>query len=173
MITIDATVGGASANAYGAVADITDYSLTTIWAADWAALEDTEDAWQSLAVRAARALDTMAFSGYKTDDDQARAFPRTGVSLPSGASLDSTTVPQVVLDAWAHIACYLASVGTTVDPFTMDDTAKLSRLGVGPISMDFRQSTGPDGALFLSTVIRPMLVPYGIVGAAGTVRLVR
>lgn len=171
-ITIDATVGGASSNAYDQVSFIDGYAPLTMWATAWAALTDA-DQKAAFAIRATRAIDQLPYTGYTKFDTQALQFPRYGVVLPRGTRLDPDTIPDVVKRAWAHTACYLASLGSAIDPFTVDDTSKIAKLAVGPVSLDFRQTVGPDGSTFLATVIAPMLRPFGLVGPANSVRLVR
>lgn len=170
-IVLDSTVGGASANAYEEIAYIDDYATLTVWAVSWAAKDD--DQKLALAIRATRALDVLPLRGYPTTTTQALQVPRTDVITSSGVYLDCNTIPEVWKRAWAHTAAYLSSFASTVDPFSVDDTSKLQSLSVGPISLAFRQSVGADGGTFLATVIAPMLRPFGLLGSAGSVRLVR
>lgn len=170
-ITLDATVGGVSSNVYDQISYIDDEATLTIWAASWDAKDDDEKL--ALAIRATRAVDILPFTGYPTSITQALQFPRIGVLTLRGWVLSPSEIPVVIKRAWAHTAAYLSSFDATVDPFNVDDTSKISDLTAGPISLKFRQSVGPDGGTFLASVIAPMLRPWGLLGAAGSVRLVR
>lgn len=165
------TAGASDAVSYVDTAYIDTYAATTEWASDWSGKSTPEK--EVLAVRAARAVDVIPFLGYPTSSTQARQFPRFESPDARGCYYDSATIPEPIKRAQAHIAAWLSSLEDGADPFSLDDTGKFSSLTVGPISMDFRGTVGADGASFLSSVIAPMLRPWGLVGAAGTVRLTR
>lgn len=171
-MAIVSTPGASNANAYGEVTVIDSYAVATAWAATWAALTPSS-AKEALAIRAARALDQIAFAGWMTNDDQALQFPRGGISTPRGVMLDDETIPPAITRAWAHIAAWLSSFPATTDPFSVATNANIKREKTGPLETEYFAAPASDGSTFLSTVILPMLRPFGIVGAMGTVRLVR
>jgi hypothetical protein len=170
-MTLVTTVGSASANSYNSLTQLDAYAETTEWASDWDATDD--DAKEILAMRAARALDTLPFLGTPVDIVQALQFPRYGVVDPTGARYATDVYPAAIVRAHAHLTVYLSSLEEGAEPFNVDETSKFSSMTVGPVSMDFRPSTGPDGGTFLATVIAPMLRPWKLLGAPGAVRLVR
>jgi hypothetical protein len=170
-MTLVTTIGSASANSYNSLTQLDAYAETTEWAADWDATDD--DAKEIFAMRAARALDTLPFLGTVIDIVQALQFPREGITDPTGALYVTTAYPAAIVRAHAHLTVYFSSLEDGAEPFNVDETSKFSSLSVGPVSMDFRPSTGPDGGTFLATVIAPMLRPWKLLGAPGVVRLVR
>lgn len=170
-IVIDATVGGANANAYGAVAVIDAHALGTAWATAWAA--KTADEKNALAVRATRALDGRPFAGWPVSTTQALQFPRDGVYRPDGSAWANDLIPPPIVTAWAHIAAWLSSFAATVDPFSLASASNVRRKKIGPLETEYFAPRDRDGDAFLTHVIDPMLRPWGLVGASGSVRLLR
>lgn len=170
-VVLDTTVGGAAANSYDTLAEINTYAETTAWAASWVALADADRG--VLAVRATRALDTLRFPGYPTSATQALQFPRADTYHPDGTAWADDAIPAPVKNAQAHIAAYLSSFAATADPFTVSARATVKRETVDVLTTEYFSDTGTDGALFLATVVAPMLRAQGLLGAAGVARLVR
>lgn len=171
-MTLVTTAGASNATSYCTVAFIDSYAIGTAWAASWAAISEDEDK-EAFAIRACRALDTLAFEGYPSSDTQCLQHPRTDVPNARGGYYDTTTVQDAIKRAQAHIAAWLSSLTAGSDPFSLNDVGNLSSLSVGPISMDFQSGSAADGSRFLATVIAPMLRPWGFLAAAGVVRLTR
>lgn len=170
-MTLVTTVGSASANSYNTLTALDTYAETTEWASQWEDADD--DAKEVFAMRAARALDTLPFTGRPVTIVQSLQFPREGVTDPTGAYYANDAYPAAIVRAHAHLTVYFASLEDGAEPFNVDETSKFSSLTVGPISLDFRPSVGPDGGTFLMSVIAPMLRPWGLLGASGAVRLTR
>lgn len=170
-MTIVATASSASANSYVSAAFCDAYAVGTAWASQWEALDD--DKKEALIIRACRAIELLPFPGYPSSDTQALWFPATDVMGPRGSYLATDIVPEQIKRVQAHVACYLASLDAGEDPFSIDDTGKLSSLSVGPVSLAFKQGVGADGASFLANVVAPILRPWGLLGSAGSIRLVR
>ena len=172
MPSLVTTPGASTANSYNSASEMDAYAEGTEWSADWAAITD-DDQKAVFGMRATRAIDTIAFPGYPSTDDQSLQFPRTDVPNARGGYYATDTIPAIIKRAHAHVAAWLASLEDDADPFSLDDTAKLESLEVGPVSLVFRQGVSADGARFLSTIIAPMLSPWGILSPVGSVRLVR
>lgn len=172
-IVIVATAGSATANSYGTVAAVDETALATAWAATWAALTTADK--NARAVMATRALDGMAFPGWptRTVEAQALQWPRTRVYRPDGTMWDDDVLPAPIVAAWAHLTAYYSSFASTSDPFGAASNANIRSETVGPISTEYFGAPGPEGWTFLETVIGPMLRPHGLLGASGTIRLVR
>jgi hypothetical protein len=173
-IIIDTTPSSQTANSYNTVAEISTYAPTTIWSALWQSILDAgdDDATASWLVRGARYLDWMPFPGRKTDVTQPLQWPRIGAYYPDGSLVDIMSIPREVKTAHAHLTLYLASYGDN-DPFQVDSKAQIVRKTIGPLTTEYRPSTGPAGYLLLQTIIAPFLAPSGMVLSPGTVRLVR
>jgi hypothetical protein len=176
-LVLDATVGGATANSYNTIAELTAYALGSFESDIWEAADDK--ALRTLyAVRATRLLDTSAYyPGNPASTTQALQFPRYGVSNPAGgASYDgvsmwgdysSTVIPPCVKSAHAQLTLWLAAqiaAGVTDNPFTaLTGGAGLDSLSVGPISLAFSKIGVAEGMTYFNTVIIPILEAGGCV----------
>jgi len=181
-ITIDTTIGGASANSYNTIAQLDAYALgvNPDAAAAWAALA-TDDAKAPFAVRATRILDTIAFPGTMVAFAQALQWPRWGVVAPVGFAFGvpwsdyyypPDVIPPAVLAAHAALAVFLA-VHASSDPFGPGDAGPLSALKVGAVDLTFREGAQTVGRDFLAREIYPILAAGKCAGAAHSVRLSR
>lgn len=170
-VTIDTTVGGASANSYVDRTFVDTHAEGTPWASDWAGLA-TDAAKDAILVRAARALDGMSFEGYPANDTQARQFPREDAYMPSGAAWVTTAIPAPVQEAQAHLAAWMSS--KTGDPFAPSTDRNVKRTKLDDVNeKEYFGPNDPEGDGFLADVIAPMLRPWGLLGASGSVALVR
>lgn len=183
-LTLDPTVGGASANTYNAVVELDTFALSAAPAdaAAWNALA-TDDDKAPFAVRAARILDTIPFPGAMASSTQARQWPRNGVQMPVvygdlayyGAYYPPDVIPPAVKTAHAALTVYLAANATT-DPFAGGEAGALSGLKVGPIDLSYRtdaSSAPAAGRDFVQREIMPLLAAGNCVASSREVRLTR
>lgn len=172
-VTVDATVGGASANSYSEVAEVDVYAERTVWNANWSAKSASEKA--QLVVRATEAIDRLRYRGRPATDTQSLQFPRFDTYKPSGALWSTTAIPQPVKNAHMMVAAWLASFAETVDPFKPSADANVkSRKHVDVMGeVEYFGSQPSTGDMFLHERVSAMLRPHGLLGAAGSVRLTR
>ena len=85
-----------------------------------------------------RLIDTLSFSGSKTDPDQPLAWPRYGVvkDEASGAVYGSDEIPLAVKNALAELALSLIESDTTAE--SVDE--KFDRIRVDTIELELRDS---------------------------------
>ncbi len=172
-VTVVVTVGGASSNSYATAAEIATYAESTVWESEWDGL--TADEQAAMASRSARGLDRLSFRGRVADDVQVMQWPRVEAYRPSGSLWSSTAIPKPIKDAQAHIAAWLAFKTVSVDPFLTDPNYNVKRKKLVDVvgETEYFGSQPTEGERFLSEVIAPLLRPHLLVGAAGSVRLVR
>lgn len=187
-ITIDTTVGGASANSYNTIAQVAAYAetMSPADAAAWLAIDDTADdpdqTKSAYLVRAARLLDTIPFPGSLVTMTQALQWPRFGVDVPLatgdngyyGAFYPVDQIPACVLRAHAQLAVFLATQSS--DVFGVGESGLLSALKVGPIDLTFQptaMNAATTGRDYLEREIYPLLRAGNCVGSARSVRLTR
>jgi hypothetical protein len=84
-------------NSYISATGANDYFIERLYADDWFSVS-TADQEKAL-VMARRVIDQQQFTGERTSADQMLAWPRTGIG-----SVDSSTVPQNVIDAQCELA---------------------------------------------------------------------
>jgi hypothetical protein len=84
-------------NSYVSVADADIYFDQRLYADDWVSVS-TGDQEKAL-IMARRVIDQQQFTGERTSANQLLAWPRTGI-----ASVDSSEVPQDVVDAQCELA---------------------------------------------------------------------
>lgn len=153
-VTIDATVGGASANSYVTLAAWTTYMDGRLNSTAFDAA--TTDAKNRALVEATRDLDQLGWEGYRVDDTQALSWPREGVINPN-APVDSTPgtltgYPEyatTIIPDWLQVATYELALeflraGTT-DIATGDPNAGVIQKTVGPLSTAWSPYARPAG----------------------------
>ena len=141
-VTLDATVGGASANAYidASTADtiLAQHSRGTAWSAL------TSDAKNASLIMATRALEQNNFRGARTAATQALRWPRDGVYTRDGDAISSLVIPDDLKYACAELA-YLFSVENR---FAEAGTEGFSQITLGSLSLSIdkydRKNMTPD-----------------------------
>lgn len=129
-LTLDATVGGSSANSYSTLAAANSYHDGRLHKAVWTDALDAEK--DSALVWATRLIDAHTdWYGSKQTIDQSLRWPRYGASGRDGYYIPINTVPSAVQNAVAELARLLISSDRTIDA----DTLGFDAIKVGPISI--------------------------------------
>jgi hypothetical protein len=167
-MAIDATPGGASADSFISLADADAYHSTDQIHTNvaWSALSTASK--EAALKMATRIIDTMSFLGQRVSISQALSWPRQ-FALFDGIYLDATTVPDRVQWATAELANWLA----VEDRAAPSAGNKLSRVAVGSIEVEFRQTAAGILSDMPDTVVkflRPLVT--GSVRGAGQPRVV-
>lgn len=165
-VTIDATVGGASANSYVPLADFTTYAESR---QPSTAFDDaTTDEKNRALVSAARRLDQENYHGVRVNETQALQWPRYGVEKPDVAysvldgpmSMESTwydtdEIPQRIKDAQMELAYQILAGNSTPDDTGLEQFQEVTvgSLAVTPRA-GFRAGKLPEVVL---RWIRPLL----------------
>lgn len=129
-ITVDATIGGANANAYIDVAaadQIAEYRQQTF--AIWSAL--TADEKGAALIGATSLLDDLQWNGVRTAETQALRWPRAGVVDQDDYVLDDDIIPKAVQEAVTDLAYSLSQS----DAFQATGLEGLSEIGVDVIKL--------------------------------------
>jgi hypothetical protein len=136
-ITIDSTVGGASANSYVSKAELDSYLDTRLHnsAVVTAATDDTKN--RAIAT-ATRLLDELIeWEGEPADaETQVLQWPRLYLYDTLGNDLDGDAIPQQIKTATMELAVYLVDSDRTSEQ-AMDG---LSNIEVGPIKIGLNTS---------------------------------
>ena len=156
-ITIDATIGGASANSYQTLADaqsIVDGMVQDADVTAWAAA--TTDAKNRALYTATQRLDRERFIGARSTDTQLLQWPRTGVRKPDtyintyavGFPFRITTdyytdteIPDQIKKAQVMLAVYL---NNNVDGLGLTGLEDFKNVKVGSLDVTPAQSMGAD-----------------------------
>lgn len=141
--TLDATVGGASANSYLTEAAATALVETLF---DTTAWEDAEAGQRPLALAATtHLLEAETPFGLKATTTQRLKWPRTGVYDEDGVAYDSTTIPEPVQVATMELA--LAILRGDVALEESSGYAGIKSLRIGPVSLGVTGTTAESGKL--------------------------
>lgn len=144
MPTLDATVGGASANSYVTVAAADTYLDTRLNAAAWNDELDVNQKERAL-IEATRELDRLPWKGRRVTDAQALAWPREDVPDPDATLADpaqdfpffaDTVIPARVQDATFELALEFLRAGST-DVAALPGDAGIQSEDVGPTSVTY------------------------------------
>ncbi len=134
MPTLDATVGGVSANAYVDVATADTYFDERLQATAWTS-EDTDDKERAL-ISATRRLDQESYDGEKANTAQALKWPRLWATDDDGDEWDGDEIPVIVQLACMELAlAYLVADDSAEDPLRDTGLEQFDAAKIGP--MDF------------------------------------
>lgn len=141
MTTLVATPGAADANSYTDRAEADEYLLNDrLHASAWDTLDDS--AKDAALMWATRELERLDYVGYRVTETQALKWPRSEAYL-DGRLLANDEVPKQMKDATAEMAFWL-SQGDRSAPSSGE---QFQELGVGPITLKFRDPAGRGGIL--------------------------
>jgi len=167
MATIDATVGGPSANSYITVADATTFLETQLHYTDWV---DADAATQINAlIEATRQVDQLVdWNGEIASDTQALRHPRKSLVDVDGRTIASTVIAPPVKNATALLALYMIASNRNAE---RADIGIESVSVAGAVNVQFskrdQQKTIPED-------VYRMLQPYGnVVGYTSFVPITR
>lgn len=156
MPTIDATVGGASANSYITRAAATTYFDERLNSGAWTSASN-ENKDRAL-IQATRRLDQEDWQGVKVASGQALDWPRYWATDEDGEEYDSAAIPQPIKDATCELALRFLNDGTTD---TLADTGleEFAAAKIGPMEVErnraFKAGQLPENVLrLLRHVIR-------------------
>lgn len=141
-----ATIGGADSNSYLTLDNVLAADGTTVIATganEYFAESLHATAWTSASepdkgkalVSATRFIDAkFRFKGIKTDQDQALAFPRYGVTNLDGYAYDNDELPKRLKDATAELALSLLAGG--ISAFS-DPSTGIRKVKAGAVEVEF------------------------------------
>ena len=90
---------------------------------------------------ATRALDTLAFEGFKNSTSQALEWPRDGAFDKDGEEYTTTAIPTVVQHAMFEVALhYLNKNAESSDPIANDGLERFNRAKVGPMDVEINHA---------------------------------
>lgn len=145
-----ATAGATTANVYATLAAADAYHEAHAHGDTWrSAIVEQK---QRALLTATRMLDQhLAWAGRATSLTQRLAWPRTGLLGLQGETLDSTTIPERIVEACAELARQILEEDRTAD--SEIEANGLTSLSVGSISMTFKHAQVvkvlPDAVWFL------------------------
>lgn len=157
--TIDATIGGATANSYLTVAAADTLTESMLGTLAWTTA--TTDSKTRALITATRGLDTLGWIGSKASTTQALDWPRTGVSC-DGVDYDSTAIPAQILYATFDLANSLLTTPNLLLTPPASSTAlipgipnrTLSKIKADVLELTFR----PDVSASAQSIVNPLTV---------------
>lgn len=174
-ITITATAGSATANAFVTELEQIAYMATRLNASAWTSVSGTTctETEKAAMVEAARELSMMTWCGRRTTTTQSLAWPRWYVENPDSPNAfyyDSAIVPDRVKNAACELAFQFLNLGTT-DLSAVDANAGVIEKTVDVLTTRWAPFARPQGMSRFPSVlrfIRPLLE-----GSASSVAVVR
>lgn len=164
-LTLDATVGGSSSNAYLTAAEGDAYHERRLHATVWTAATDATK--EAALVWATQLLDDgIKWVGVVTDLEQALAWPRSGIVDREGRLVDNDAIPSQVKDATAELARLLIASDRGADR----DTIGFKAITVGPIQLEVDKL---DDLAVIPDAVYDMLREFGYrINNPGAVKMV-
>lgn len=167
-MSLNATAGSSSAEAYCTVAEADTYNVMHPATADWTGT-DTEK--ENCIKVATRWLDErVSWNGTKETTTQALRIPRSSWVNLDNESIDATTIPTAIKNATAELARHIKKDG---DLGANADGKGITDLKVGSVALTFDKT---DTADVLPSIVQEMLRGWGTIhGRAkfGIVEVVR
>ena len=158
------TIGTRTYDVYGDADGLEEYGQADLALAPTLAAAGATTRAQAL-VSASRLLDRQAWAGAKTSSSQAQAWPRVGATDREGAAIDSSSIPQDVIEA-----CYELAIAAIADPGALAKTSTenlTKRVDAKGVSVEF---FGPQaGERFSPRVME--LVGYLLAGSGAVASL--
>jgi hypothetical protein len=172
--TIDATLGGASANSYVTLADANTYFQTVPDSATWD--NKTDDQKNRAIISATRWIDVLSFYGDRCSETQALKWPREDYKV-DGIELACTLIPVGIKVATYELARALAN-DTDAITGTTGTTGLYDQVELGELKVKYKDSSMTPGVINNVFDVYPWLQsylgPYCIGGATNyAVRLFR
>lgn len=131
------TIGATTYEVYADIPTADAYLEGQITADTWRASDETTKA--RALVSATRLIDRQVWQGEKTDSYQESAFPRTGLTDADGVEVDSTTVPQQVVDATCELASAMVD-GSNVQDSSQPGENTTQSLRAGSVAISYFRS---------------------------------
>lgn len=172
-VSIDATVGGSSANSFVTAAEATTYLNGRLNASTYWTGTGTDDELRAL-IEATRELSMRTWQGRRVTTTQALNWPRQwviDVDSPNHFYLSTSAIPQRIKDATCELALEFLKAGTT------DIAALPSTDGVIEKTVDVLTTRWADPFMRKQGLARyprvlQLIQPY-LDSASGTARVVR
>lgn len=130
-ITLNATPGDASANAYVDLAGANSLLETRGFATEWTDADDEKR--KAALVWATRILERLEWDGGIASTTQALRWPRFGAYDEDGREFASNAIPKPLKDATAELALYLVKEDRTED----QGTVPITEAKVGEVAVKF------------------------------------
>lgn len=166
MPNLDASIAGATANAYADVAAGDAYFDERLNAAAWTGEADVNQKARAL-IQATRRLEAETFRGAKVSSNQALKWPRTGAYDDDGNEYAHDEIPTAVVHGMFELA--LTYLAASEDPLANTGLEGFKNVKVG--SLDVTPNHGHKAAE-LPEVVRRLLGDL-LATARGSVTLLR
>lgn len=127
-----------------------DYMGAQISSAGTAWRAATEDEQNRALVSATRLINRQTWQGTRDDQYYPLAFPRSGLLDADGAAVDSSIVPQQVIDACCELAASLLDGSTVQDQSTTENNTQ--SLSAGSVSISYFRPTSEVSGRFPQVV---------------------
>jgi hypothetical protein len=172
--SIDATVGGPTANSYVTLAAADLYFETTPDSSDW--INKTTDAKNRSLISATRWIDALTFYGKRCAETQALKWPRTNYTV-DGIDLICTLIPEGIKVATYELARAFAN-DTSAITGTSGTTGIYDQVELGDLKVKYNKTSQTSGVINNVYDVYPWLQtylgPYSLGGASNhAVRLFR
>lgn len=156
-ITIDATVGGGTANSYVSLAEATAYFAIRTNAGSFTGLQP--DPQSAALLTAALRIDAENYRGTPASSTQAMKWPRSGL-FSDGSALSNAVIPRAVKQAQMELALAIANAGTA-DLLGPTGTENLDRVRAGSVEVQFRNPYRDAAAGGIGRNYDPLTPPPG------------
>jgi len=153
-ITIDATVGGSSANSFVTLAEMTTYMEGRLNSSTFD--DATTDNQNRALAEATRYLSALDWCGYRVTDTQALSWPRQWAYDPDSPNqdyFDTDVIPVRIKRGTMELAFQFLKAGTS-DVAALDAAAGIKRKRIDVIETEYDTARRPIGLSSYPSVLR-------------------
>ena len=154
--TIDATVGGASANSYVTLASANTYFETVPDSTTWT--NKTDDQKNRALISATRWIDGLSFYGDRCATTQALKWPRNNYTVDT-IELSCTIIPEAIKTATYELARALAN-DTDAITGTTGTTGIYDEVELGDLRVKYNKTSQTSGVINNVFDVYPWLQSY-------------
>jgi len=154
--TIDATLGGASANSYVTLADANSYFESVPNSSTWT--DKTDDQKNRALISATRWIDALSFYGDRCSETQALKWPREDYKV-DGIAWVCTIIPASIKVATFELARALANDTDAITGST-GTTGIYDQVELGDLKVKYKESSTTPGVINNVFDVYPWLQTY-------------
>lgn len=151
-VTLDSTIGGASSNSFGSLAEAEAYFEARLYSDAWSGAASDDVKKQALIMATQQIVNETCWTGSPATTTQALPWARTGMYDRNGNAIASNVIPQDLKNAQFEMALALLKSDRTTESDV--EALGLTKLKAGPVELGF---SGEAKASVVTSFVRGML----------------
>lgn len=159
-MSLNVTVGSASAESYATVAEADTYNSNRPFATQWAGSDAAKEAalrWAAILLDA-----SFVWTGAPVDGTQALCWPRSGMLTRNGYEIGTTTIPRELKNAQCEFARQLMIADRSADNDVLKQ--RITAITAGPVSLRYSLPQDASDPVMLDAQLRMLGPEFAWIG---------